>query len=343
MKKKMNLIKVYIEAILYSLAIIVAMFLCLSDNLYITMFPIAFVIGALGQIIFGKKIMTTFFSGILTIFLLHMKNSQLLKENIVKTIQVIILVLIGEAFGWVVKRLYRLYFKSKRASKKIRNERVKCLGIGFVTLILGIILSGIINGNYFTYLVSKESLKNYFSEQYNSRSRFKITSCNYTFSFNPKYTFYTEDTLSNNVVGKFSVYVKDQNNVQDDYKEQIFKNVSDKLNQDVQAINSSNDMQVFVTNTELDDITICFKKSVKNVSKEEIEIYSKEIVNYLEKAETIDNFDTIEQVKIILESETNSKENVAAYLFMDGYKKMIADGQDVHVYIMKALNVEYFN
>ena len=56
MKKKMNLIKVYIEAILYSLAIIVAMFLCLSDNLYITMFPIAFVIGALGQIIFGKKI-----------------------------------------------------------------------------------------------------------------------------------------------------------------------------------------------------------------------------------------------------------------------------------------------
>ena len=102
-------------------------------------------------------------------------------------------------------------------------------------------------------------------------------------------------------------------------------------------------MQVFVTNTELDDITICFKKSVKNVSKEEIEIYSKEIVNYLEKAETIDNFDTIEQVKIILESETNSKENVAAYLFMDGYKKMIADGQDVHVYIMKALNVEYFN
>ena len=124
---------------------------------------------------------------------------------------------------------------------------------------------------------------------------------------------------------------------------QIFKNVSDKLNQDVQAINSTNDMQVFVTNTELDDITICFKKSVKNVSKEEIEIYSKEIVNYLEKAETIDNFDTIEQVKIILESETNSKENVAAYLFMDGYKKMIADGQDVHVYIMKALNVEYFN
>ena len=67
LKKKFNLVRVYIEAIIYILTLILAISLCLTDNIYITMIPIAFITGGIGQIVFGKKIMTSFFSGIISL------------------------------------------------------------------------------------------------------------------------------------------------------------------------------------------------------------------------------------------------------------------------------------
>lgn len=345
MNRKSNIAKMYVEAILYSLILIVAIFLCLTDNIYITMFPIAFIVGILGQIIFGKKIMTSFFSGILSIVLLQMKNPSLIWNNLLESIKIFLLVFIGEIFGWAINRLYRLCNKRKNVNKKVKNETIKCSIVSVVAIILGVFLSGAFNGDYVTYYNAKNSLKKYFIEEYYSGSRFKIVSCKYKFSFsNPKYTFYTQDTLSGNVGGRFSVYLKDNYNVQDDYQEQLKNSISDKINSEIKRIYENDEIQILVTNSELNNLTICFTKKVENINKSEIEEYSKEIVDCLNSIKNIDKFEDIEQIKLVLESKNNSKDNLATYIFMSGYNEMIKDGDDdAYLYIMKALNIEYFD
>ena len=345
MKKKFNLVRVYIEAIIYILTLILAISLCLTDNIYITMIPIAFITGGIGQIVFGKKIMTSFFSGIISVVLLQMENPALIWNNLLESLKIIILVLIGELFGWAVKRVYRISYKKKKISKKVKNERLNCGMIAIISLVIGMILSGKFNGDYITFFKARNSLKSYFIQEYYSSSRFKITSCIYNNSLtNPIYTFYTQDSLSNNVSGRFSVYIKDKYNVQDDYQEQVKKSISDKINSEINKVYENGKIQVFVSNSELNNLTICLKKQVDNINKEEIEKYSKEIAECLDVISVIDEFDEIEQIKLVLESRNNLKESLASYIFMSGYNEVIKNNsKEAYLYIMKALNIEYFD
>jgi hypothetical protein len=338
------MIKVYAEAIIYIVLLIISIYMCLSDNIYITMLPIAFVIGTIGQIIFGKRVMTSFFCGILAIIFRQVRTPSLMIENITETFKIVILVLIGECFGWAIKRVYRLSKKKKNIGKKIKNEKSKCYIISIISLVLGLILSSLFNGNYVTYAISKNSIKNYFSNEYHSSSRFKILSSSYISSFNARYVFYTQDTLSSNGIGKFSVYVRDNFNVQDDYQEQIINNISKKLNEKIEKEYILNDVQVYVKNSEVNELTIYFRKQVDQINKEEIENYSKNIADYLDRISQIDGFEQIEQIKVILESNSNPKDNLATYIFMSGYNDMIQKGQEeAYSYIMRALNIEYFD
>lgn len=343
MKKKSNLIKVYIEAIVYSVLLILFISLCFIDNIYVTMLPIAFLVGAIGQIIFGKRVMTSVFSAIISIILLQMKTPALLGQNVIKTIEIFVLALIGELFGWAIKRLYRLWNKKKRVIKKVKNERIKCGMISVATLTVGVVLSSIFNGNYISYFKAKSSLKNYFSDEYNSSSRFKVISAKYTLSSTPNYTFYTQDILSSNGVGKFSVYLRDNYTVQDEYKEQVSKKIASKMTEKINNILQNDDISIFVTNDELDNLTVTFTKKVESTKKEEIEKYSREIVECLENIKDIDNFEEVYQIKIILESKENSKDNLVSYVFMSGYNEIIKNGEEGYTYIMNALNIEFFD
>lgn len=344
MKKKSNMIKKYVEAVLYSVILIISILLCLTDNIYITMFPIAFVIGALGQVILGKRVMTSFFCGILSIIFFQIRKPAVIGENLINSLKIIVLVLIGECFGWAIKRAYRLTKGKKRISKKIKIERSKCISISCISFAVGIIISGIFNGNYFSYFRAKGHLNNYFNEEYHSNSRLKVISCKYMCSLNPKYIFYTQDTLSGNVLGKFSVYLKDNYNVQDDYQEQIVKVLSDELNKEIDSIYKNDLIQVFITGDEINSLTVCFRKQVDLINKLEIENYSKEIEECLEVIRKIDGFEKVEQIKVVFESKNNPKENLASYIFMDGYNEILKDDKEgAYLYIMRALNIEFFN
>ncbi len=344
MKKNINIIKRYTEAIVYSISLIVVISLCLANNIYITMLPIAFVSGIVGQILFGKRIMTSFFAGILSIVLLQIKVPAQLINNLIVTFEIVSLILIGECFGWAVKRLYRLIRNKKRITKKIKRERIKCSIICMISLIVGLLLSSIFNGNYYTYFKSKQELKNYFIQEYHSGSRFKIVSSKYEFSNSPKFVFYTQDTLSNGVTGKFSVYLLDKYSVQDDYQEQLINKVSNELNENIKSEYNSDDIDVFVLNSDANELIISFTKKIENITIHEIEEYSKEIAECLKRIENVDKFDEIGQIKIVLESKNNSKENLASYIFMKGYKEMLESSEvEPYQYIMGALNIIYFN
>ena len=91
-------------------------------------------------------------------------------------------------------------------------------------------------------------------------------------------------------------------------------------------------------------LTINFTKRIDSISKQEIEIYSKEVVNYIDTLKDITDFDKIEQIKLTLESLQNSQNSLSAYVFMSGYNNMLKSGnEEPFEYIMRALNFEYFD
>lgn len=334
------MIAVYAEGIAYIIALILTMYLCLVDNLYITMIPIAFIVGFLGQITFGKRVMTTFFCSIITIILKQIKTPSLLGDNLVTTLKIAVLVLLGEGAAWGFKRFYRLAKKKKNVSKKIKIEKAKCFGIFIVILIAGSVLSGIFNGNYISHARAKESLKNYFIKNYNSGSRFKIITSKYD---NFVYTFYTQDTMGKNAIGKFNVYENMKYEVHDSYEEQIKDKLAKDITSSIEKLELDDSLTIYAQNNNANEITLSFIKTVDNINKAEIEEYANQIKDSMEKIKDISNYTNIKQLKIILNSKVNDKDSLASYIYMTSYEDVINNGANVIEYITNALNIEYFD
>lgn len=339
MKKKLSMGLVYVEGIVYIFTLILAMYLCLIDNLYITMFPIALFIGFIGQITFGKRVMTSFFCGIITLVLKQLKTPALLGQNLLFTLKLVILVLLGEAAAWGFKRFYRLAKKKKNVSKKIKIEKAKCFGIFIVILCAGLIMSSVFNGNYISHARAKDSLKNYFIKNYNSGSRFKIFTSSYD---NFVYTFYTQDSMNKNAVGKFNVYSAMSYEVHDSYEELLKEKLVKAINKDIESLDLDKSVNVYAQNNNSNEITLAFTKTVDNITKSEIEEYANLIKDSMEKIKNIVNYTNIKQLKIILDSRVNEKDSLASYIYMSSYEDVVNSSQDVVEYITSALNIEYF-
>ncbi len=334
----------YIEAVLYSVVLIALVVLCLKNNIYINMIPIALIIGVLGQVTLGKRVMTSFFVGVLTIVLLQMKNGQTLGLNLLVTLKITILCLIGELLGWSGRRLYRILKGSKKNNKKIKREKITCIVLVVFSTILGLGLNSYFNGNFIEYLKAKDSLEYYLGEKYHSISRFKIVNVRREFSFNTRYLFTTEDVLSNNVQGKFSVYLKDMDNVQDEYLEQLNNKKVNEMNEKLENVKTNENTQLIASLDGNDLLNLDIYKTVENVSVEEVETYAQEITKYMESILKIENYKDIEKIKIYLKSSKDEKQNIASEIYMDGYDNMLEmPGSDPVYYIVNALNIEYID
>ena len=66
----------------------------------------------------------------------------------------------------------------------------------------------------------------------------KIFLTEYSYGVNPYYIFYTNDTINNNNIGHFFVFLKDKDNVQDEYKQKILDNISNDLSTNLDHIES---------------------------------------------------------------------------------------------------------
>lgn len=342
MKKKNNEIKKYIEAVIYSIVLVLLVLLMLSDNLYLNMIPIGFIIGVLGQITLGKRVMTSFFTCILSILILQMRNPQILSNNIISVLKIAVVVLIGEAFGWSFKRVYRLYKNRKRVTKKIKRERIVCFTISLISLISGIVLSSIFYGNYIQYFRAKNSLKIYLIQEYKSSSRFNIVSSKYICEVNPRYVFNVEDTRNGNF-GKFSVYTNDIENIQDEYLIQSKKLKIKTINEKIKHLNTE-DITLIASVDNVNLVNITISKYVDSIDKSVIENYAKEIVEYINQIKDIDENNEVDKIKIILESKNNKADSISSYIFLDGYNSMLEEKNiEAYEYILKALNIEYFD
>ena len=337
MKKKNNVWKKYLEAIIGCIILVLGILMCISGGLYIKMLPIAFITGIIGYFVFDKKLMTSFFAFLLTIVLLQIRVPSQIFSNIITSIQVGISCMLGEICGLYIKDLIHVFKLKNNKSRK--KDKIKYILICLATLVIALEINSITNGNYISYFNAKKKLQHYFVEEYSSGSRFNIISCKYT---NSRYVFYTQDTLNNNEVGKFIVYLDNNQGIHDEYQQQILNNVSNDITDKISNI-EKNGMNVKVLYDDMNVLTISFSKQVENINKDIVEEYAKQLAKYIEEAKKISGFSQVEQIKIILESKNNSKENLASYIYMDGYDQMIEKSEEEpYQYIVKALNIEYF-
>lgn len=219
---------------------------------------------------------------------------------------------------------------------------MRYLLIVIISLFISVVINSFFNGNYISYFYAKKSLVKYFSNEYSSSSRFKVFLTEYNYGINPSFIFYTNDTINNNNIGYFVVFLKEKDNVQDEYKQKILDKISDDLSANLDHIESSN-IDVEISYDDTHTLTINFYKNVDDVNKISVEEYAKEISEYMEEALKIEDFNLIEQIKVVLESNSNAKDSVSSYIYMSGYKDMLKNGQEEpYEYIVRALNVEYF-
>ena len=138
------------------------------------------------------------------------------------------------------------------------------------------------------------------------------------------------------------VYLDNNQGIHDEYQQQILNNVSNDITDKISNI-EKNGMNVKVLYDDMNVLTISFSKQVENINKDIVEEYAKQLAKYIEEAKKISEFSQVEQIKIILESKNNSKENLASYIYMDGYDQMLEKSEEEPFqYIVKALNIEFF-
>ena len=81
---------------------------------------------------------------------------------------------------------------------------------------------------------------------------------------------------------------------------------------------------------------------MQEVNEDSISTFSEEIVDFIDKVKDSNYFEDIKQTKIIVECLSNEKNNLATYIYMDGYNDMRKRNElEPSDYIKRALNIEY--
>lgn len=338
-KKMSKMTLKYLEGLIYCALLLVSVMICISGNMYIKMIPVAFISGLIGQMMFGKKAMTSIFSCIVAIILLQVKIPGMLVQNITTTVVITVLSLIGELCGFSFKKLIHLL--KLKTTKRREKEKLKHYIICTITLIIAIVLNGIVNGNPISYYRCKKNLNSYLAKEYASTSRFKIFSSRYSLENKPKFTFYTKDVLSNNDIGKFTVYLDDRLSIKDDYKAKVLNDKIRDISKEIENLEFNENVTVSIGLSENDEVSLNISKKIQEVNDENVNLFSNEVVDVINKIRTIKNYEVIRQMEIVLECVENEQNSLATYVYMDGYNDMMQRNEDASEYIKRALYVEY--
>ncbi len=339
MNAKNNIWLKYLEAIVYSIVLMIGIYFGIFGSTIVKMIPIALIIGIAGNLTLRKKYMTAFFCGILAIILLQIKTPSNMIGNILNTAVVVLSSLLGEIIAMQSIKIYKL-FKLKKNKKKVK-EKVISIGVTVALLILALGLNGVVNGDYISYFKAKNSLKNFLMTEYNSKTRFKILYGKYQISSSPRYTFYTLDTVKNNELGKFVIYTKDLNEVQDEYEEILLRKEVENINANLSNIDRDENTIIMADFDNANTLTINITKTIPYITNEEAESFARDTSNQINEIISSDKINLVEQFCITLNSYENEKDNISSYIFVSGYKDMLKNGEVApYEYIMHALNFE---
>src|SRR5574344_1134440 len=243
--KKRNSKKiVYIEAIIYIFIIIISIFVCNSGNIYIKMFPILFLLGFIGKIVFDRPVVITIFGMVTSLCVLKLTTDTQLYKIFFASLCCGLNIALGELFGEYFSKCKKIN-KSKNDKKCRKN--IFTYVITILVLLISICVHIYTNGNYVSYFKAQNSIKKYLRENYKDET-FTICSSSYSFykirSYNFKVRHNQKNLTTNFIVlndknyaiyDEYKLVLDEQNNIK--LNEKLEKFVDDK------KINLNNDLK----------------------------------------------------------------------------------------------------
>lgn len=324
---------VYIEAVVYILAIIVAIFACYEGNIYIKMLPILFILGFIGRIIFDRPVITTFFGIAAAVCIIQITSNLNIYDNLLLSLFNGLNIALGELFG-------EYYLKIKKNIKKKKKLKHKGVLFTYIVAIIVLVVSvGVhlyTSGDIISYIKARESLKEYITEVYPD-SVFKIVNAKYTFYKTKSYTFEVRN-ISKNVNTNFIV-LKDKNySVYDEYKFNVQSQNTTKLNESfdayVKEINTNLTFKIGYLDS--GEAKLLISKEVESVDKETQDQFVTEVVEFISNLKKFNENGKIKFVEIYLKDKTNNENSVVT----DFTLKDIYNSNNMYEYIQNSLTVE---
>ena len=324
----------YIEAIVYILAIIVGVIACDVGPIYIRMLPILFILGFVGRIIFDRPVITTVFGIITALCITKLTNNSSFFDNLFVSLCNGINIALGELFGEFFLKSKKIFSKKK----KLNNKNV--LAIYVITAIIGVFSIGVhiyTNGSYISYIKAKNSLYNYLNENYKTCD-FKIVDCKYNFYKNISYSFEMRN-VTKEVNTNFIVLAHNDYAVYDEYKFVIHSQNNTKINEDfnkyIKDVNTKLDFKIGYLNT--GDIKLVISKNVQKVDEDEIKEFVSEVDKFIIKLFEVNNELKINNIELNLVDSCNNENS----LISDFEVNDIKNSDDTYQYIINSLTVEF--
>lgn len=333
-KKKImnNKVISYIEAIVYVLLIIIAVFLCNCGPIYIKMFPILFALGLVGSIIFKRPVITTVFGIVTSLCIIKLTNSITFFENFFLSLCMGLNIALGELFGEYIIKSKKIYDKKKSLKSK-GVISTYCITILIFAISIGVHIYT--NGSYISYLKSRSSLLSYLNESYKDE-KFAIIDCKYTFYKTNSYTFKMKN-ITRSINSNFIVIKTNNYAVYDEYKFSTISQNNTKLNEELYnyLAENSTDLDVKIGYIDSDQIKLVISKSVSSINKDAISDFANKTNEFISKLKSFQRYNDIDSIELVLVDKTDNKNNLISDI-----KRKDMLNENNYLYIFNSLNIE---
>lgn len=326
----------YIEAIVYILAIIVAIFACDCGPIYIKMLPLLFVLGFVGSIIFDRPVVTTVFGVITALCIVKLTSNVSFFDNLFISLCNGLNIALGELFGEYFMKSRKLFIKKKKLKSK---GVLKTYILSVVILIVSIGVHLYTSGDYISYFKARSSLFSYLSENYQNQE-FKVYDCEYNFYKTKSYTFEMRN-ISKNVNTNFIVLRDNDYAVYDEYKFTVQSQNNTKLNFEFYNFmkNIDTNLDVKIGYLESGDVKLLITKQADSVNESVTNEFVTEVNMLLSDLENFSRYNDIKIVEVSVIDKTNKKNSLVSDFLMEDIKK----SQNTYEYILNSLTIEFID
>lgn len=345
-KQNKKEIKVWIEAVVYILCIIVVVTANVFGPIQIRMVPLLFILGIVGRLAFNRPVMTSVFSMVVAICISYLGGITKIPENLAVSFAMGLYVAIGEIFGLFVKNALEMLQNKK---KRWHQKNLAVYGITVLVLILVLLLHSYTESNGLVYMAQEEHLKTYLKETY-PNTEFKITGAKYQFLGAKNFKF-TVKNVDNTASYLFVSYLDEKYGINDGYQASQLEEKEKEANLKLQAMITEKektetwqDLSITIGYDTIAEPLLQIEKEIGKIDENAINEFSQQVAEIIEGLLEFRAQIGLEQIQICLNNTDDSTKSLSSYVYFDKYQKnqslQVESGEE---YIKRALKVEYID
>ena len=306
----------YIEAIVYIFAVIIVIFCKIYGPIYFNFIPLLIILGIVGNIVFKRGVVTTVFGSVVSICIVYTKGNMYWLENIVYSGIIALDIAMGELLGEYIFKSYKKMKENRKRKNKFSKKTVRLYFTTLLIIIFSILINNYTNGNIIEYNICKNTLDSYLEKNYLNINISDLISSSYSVGINNHFKFKVLDK-DDGSIRSFKVYLKDKNNVVDEYKQlNIEENNNDEKRKIIEFLKSKGcyskyqNLLIDIEYEKKEQFIIKVSNEVDELSSEQKENFAKQLVEFLNDIKKYEKYDSIDQIEMSIVNKNNKKDIV---------------------------------